>query len=231
LAATSAASLLDSARFGSYSLPSCSESGTSCRRVPAPGFSGPYHRLMGEHRETHLPTAQSQAQEEARLSRAHEDEGWTPRLEASSRQGQSPARRVVAPDGARRGDRDQGLGRRQRLHRTGEFQRVYREGTSYPGRFQVLFVLHAPELQRRAGFVAGRRVGNAVRRARSKRFMREAYRRLKSELPEAGLNLVLVARAGCAEAGGVAVATDLGALLRRAGLSPASSGSAEPGGR
>lgn len=134
-------------------------------------------------------------------------------------------------DGARRGDSDLGLDRNQRLHRTGEFQRVYREGVSFPGRFQVLFVLRAPELQRKAGFVAGRRVGNAVRRARSKRLMREAYRRLKVELPESGLNLVLVARVGCAQAGGAAVATDLSALLRRAGLSPPSSGSVEPGGR
>jgi len=186
---------------------------------------------MGEHRETHLPTAQSQAQEEAWLPRAHEDEGRASRPEAPPHQGQSPARRVVSLDGARRGDRDQGLDRSQRLHRSGEFQRVYREGVSFPGRFQVLFVLRAPELPRQAGFVAGRRVGNAVRRARSKRLMREAYRRLKVELPETGLNLVLVARAGCAEAGGAAVAMDLSALLRRAGLSPPSSGSVEPGGR
>jgi len=47
----------------------------------------------------------------------------------------------VSLDGARRGVRDQGLDRSQRLHRTGEFQRVYREGVSFPGRFQVLFVL------------------------------------------------------------------------------------------
>jgi len=47
--------------------------------------------------------------------------------------------------------------------------------------------------RRRLGITASRRVGNAVERNRAKRVVREAFRRLRQELP-AGLELVVIVR-------------------------------------
>jgi ribonuclease P protein component len=125
---------------------------------------------------------------------------------------------AVTPRGLRDGNRDLGLRRSERLRRRSEFQRVYSEGKSYAGSLLVLFVLTTPHLERKAGFVAGRRVGNAVSRNRAKRLMREAYRHAKHRIPGRDVHLVLVARHGCAESGAQAVAQDLAGLLTRAGF-------------
>lgn len=124
----------------------------------------------------------------------------------------------MTPPGFWDGNRDLGLRRSERLRRRSEFQRVYSEGRSYAGSLLVLFVLTTPHLERKAGFVAGRRVGNAVSRNRAKRLMREAYRHAKHRVPGHDVHLVLVARHGCAESGAQAVAEDLAALLTRAGF-------------
>ena len=127
----------------------------------------------------------------------------------------------MTPPGFLDGNRDRGLRRTECLRRRSEFQRVYSEGRSYAGSLLVLFVLTTSHLERKAGFVAGRRVGNAVSRNRAKRLMREAYRHAKHRVPARGVHLVLVARHGCAESRAPAVAMDLGKLLTRAGFAGA----------
>lgn len=81
-------------------------------------------------------------------------------------------------------------------------------------------------MPRRAGFVASRKVGNAVYRNRARRRLREAFRRLKSRLPELGAWIVFVARKPCAEESQKLLEEEMLALLTRAGLiiplSPAS---------
>jgi ribonuclease P protein component len=48
-------------------------------------------------------------------------------------------------------------------------------------------------LDRKAGFIAGKRVGNAVSRNRAKRLLKETYRRLKGRLPACGFRVVFIA--------------------------------------
>jgi len=165
-------------------------------------------------REAHFPTSQSAQKEKARLSPKNEDKERPPGIEAAAGEGPGTSLSIVP----REGGANQRLLASERIRHRPEFERVYAEGQPHRSPLLVLFVLSTPELARKAGFVAGRRVGNAVERNRSKRLMREAYRRNKNLLPEAGLHMVLVARNGCAEATYGDVESQLLSLFERAGL-------------
>jgi ribonuclease P protein component len=91
---------------------------------------------------------------------------------------------------------DAGARKRRRLSRSGEFDRVYREGSSHANRFLVVYSFpRSEELgeELRLGVSVGRKVGGAVERNRIKRALREAFWSLEPELP-GGHDFVLVAR-------------------------------------
>lgn len=91
--------------------------------------------------------------------------------------------------------------RRRRLSRSGEFDRVYREGDSIANRHLVLYsFVRGDESERevRLGVSAGRKVGGAVERTRVKRALREAFWALTELLPQ-GCDFVVVARPPIAE--------------------------------
>ena len=86
--------------------------------------------------------------------------------------------------------------KRGRLSRSGDFDRVYREGRSHSNRFLVLYAFpRSPEEQGepRLGISASRKVGGAVERNGAKRALREAFWNHAEELPP-GHDFVLVAR-------------------------------------
>ena len=88
--------------------------------------------------------------------------------------------------------------RRRRLSRSGDFDRVYREGTSRGNRFLVLYSFVRAEGEpgsSRLGISVGRRIGKAVQRNKVKRAVRAAFWGLAEELPP-GHDYVIVARPG-----------------------------------
>ncbi len=116
--------------------------------------------------------------------------------------------------------------RRGRLSRSGDFERVYREGRSHSNRFLVLYAFprgeaDADEDQVRLGISVSRKVGGAVERNAVKRGLREAFWSFDQRLPR-DHDFVLVARpdaAGLVEREGPgAVATALEELISEAGL-------------
>jgi ribonuclease P protein component len=89
--------------------------------------------------------------------------------------------------------------RRRRLSRSGDFDRVYRDGSSRGNRFLVVYSFaraeEDPGRSTRLGISVGRKIGGAVQRNKVKRAVREAFWALSEGLPEAH-DYVIVARPG-----------------------------------
>lgn len=87
--------------------------------------------------------------------------------------------------------------KRRRLSRSGEFDRVYRDGSSHATRHLVLYSFprrgEEEEQSVRLGVSASRKVGGAVDRNRVKRTLREAFWSLSERVPPRH-DFVLVAR-------------------------------------
>jgi ribonuclease P protein component len=91
--------------------------------------------------------------------------------------------------------------RRRRLSRSGEFDRVYRDGSSSATRYLVLYAFPRQDdgdRDVRLGVSASRKLGGAVDRNRVKRVLREAFWGLADRLPER-YDFVLVARPDLSE--------------------------------
>jgi len=91
--------------------------------------------------------------------------------------------------------------KRRRLSRSGEFDRVYRDGSSHATRYLVLYTFprrDEGDEDVRLGVSVSRKVGGSVERNKVKRALREAFWELSDRLP-ARHDFVLVARADIKE--------------------------------
>ena len=119
-----------------------------------------------------------------------------------------------------------GRRKRGRLSRSGDFDRVYREGESHANRFLVLYTFprEASEAggdDTRLGISVSRKVGGAVERNAVKRALREAFWSISPQMSRAH-DFVLVARpdvAGLLEREGAkGISGALTGLMSEAGI-------------
>jgi ribonuclease P protein component len=89
--------------------------------------------------------------------------------------------------------------RKFRLTRSEDFKRVRRSGKSYAHPLVVLIVQRSDQPRVRVGVAAGKTVGTAVARNRTKRLLREVMRALLPNIAS-NLDLILIARPGLSSA-------------------------------
>ncbi|MEA2480899.1 MAG: ribonuclease protein component [Thermoleophilaceae bacterium] len=117
-------------------------------------------------------------------------------------------------------------GKKGRLSRSADFDRVYREGRSHASRHLVVYAFPRGESDDppRLGVSVGRKVGGAVERNRMKRLLREAFWAASEEL-RPGYDFVLVARPDAGELardeGEAGIEAALREVLTKAGLGKA----------
>ena len=85
------------------------------------------------------------------------------------------------------------FGKSQRVRRRSEFQGIFSAGYRVSSRYFTLILLPGAAAPSRLGIVASRKLGDAVRRNRAKRLIREVFRHLEP-LPAAGLDVVVIPR-------------------------------------
>lgn len=107
------------------------------------------------------------------------------------------------------------LPRAKMIKRRSDFQNVYQKGKSVAGRRMILYVLRDTRVAGKVGFAAGKKLGCAAVRSRTKRLLREAFRHMQHEL-RADVGILLIGRAGLAAGKMQDAAVELRSLARRA---------------
>ena len=105
------------------------------------------------------------------------------------------------------------LGKDERLRLRGDIDRLFEKGVSASDRCLTLIALRNDTGLRRMAVGVSKRWGNAVRRNRLKRLLREAFRLSKHDIPPS-LDLMLIPRVGVEE---MTLEAAMGSLKKLAG--------------
>lgn len=87
----------------------------------------------------------------------------------------------------------------ERIRKQSDFTSIYNRGNRYRGRYFNLVYLTNDLDHSRMAFVASKKVGNAIKRSKAKRWMRVLFRR-KKDLYNDTLDLVMIAKSEIHEA-------------------------------
>ncbi len=132
---------------------------------------------MDKYAKKNLSTKQSPESEEARIQSENENRWRTKRNQTPTGEGSQEADAVSLQRLNFR------LPKENRLRKRGDFQKVYAKGKRIKGRFMTAFFMPSETSFQRIGITASKKaIGNAVKRNRAKRLLREAFRLSKPDL-------------------------------------------------
>jgi ribonuclease P protein component len=103
----------------------------------------------------------------------------------------------------------------QRLRRRAEFKRVFEVGHRSRGKYLTLLVAPNKIDHWRLGIVASKQLGDAVRRNRAKRLIREVFRRTPPLSEQLGVDIVVIPRRELFDATYPNIEQDYRTLFRR----------------
>jgi ribonuclease P protein component len=103
----------------------------------------------------------------------------------------------------------------RRLRRRAEYQQVFDNGQRGRGRFLTVIVAARPAGETRLGIVASKKLGNAVRRNRAKRLIREIFRHSDQPADSSGLDIIVIPRVELFDAAYTVLEQDYRAALAR----------------
>ena len=106
------------------------------------------------------------------------------------------------------------------VNKNTEFNRAYRRGQSFVDKTCVLYVVKNRCGHARFGITASKKVGNAVKRNRARRVIRESVRQLGID-PNQSIDIIIVARSRTPYVKQQVVYGQLKALCEKAGIIPA----------
>ncbi|WP_099205102.1 ribonuclease P protein component [Scatolibacter rhodanostii] len=98
-----------------------------------------------------------------------------------------------------------------------DFRRIYNRGKSFVTPVVVVYVLKNREKKTRIGITTSKKIGNAVKRNRSRRIIREAWREISPYL-QSGNDYIFVARGKTPYVKMQQVKKQLETSLKKAGL-------------
>jgi ribonuclease P protein component len=103
-----------------------------------------------------------------------------------------------------------------------DFSRLYRRGKSYVSSSIVIYVLKNKSNNLRYGITTGKKIGNAVKRSRSRRIIRAAFSQIHPYLKN-GYDFIFVARSKTPYLKSTDIRNDMEKLFKKANLFEASS--------
>ena len=103
----------------------------------------------------------------------------------------------------------------RRVRRRDEFQRVFDRSQRAKGQYWTVLVAPNDAAVVRLGIVASRKLGDAVRRNRAKRLIREVFRRSDLLPPDQGLDVVVIPRREMFDATYSSLESDFRATVKR----------------
>ena len=107
------------------------------------------------------------------------------------------------------------LTKARRVRRRAEYQHVFDLGIRAHGRYLTMLVAPNTAGTARLGVVASRKLGDAVRRNRAKRLIREVFRQTTPIPSEPGLDLVVIPKRELFNASYSSLETDFRGTLKR----------------
>jgi ribonuclease P protein component len=153
--------------------------------------------------EKNVSTQQKKAKKESRIPRSDEKKRWPAHHQQPQTKRQKKTCRLM----------DEIFTPKERIRKKKDFLHLYKKGKRYRGKYFILIYLSNELTFSRVAVVASKKLGNAVQRNRTKRWLRTLFRRNK-ELLSRPFDMIFIPRKEIFQANWQNLANDYQAALK-----------------